>query len=507
MNNIYKEKRVELSEYIKKVEYYKYTLNSLLYWDKITHMPSEGIGYRSEVMGFLGEELYKMLSSKYLQELIIYFEGNLQNDKITNSMIKKLSRSSMYVRKIPQAEYRDYIQLIANAEQVWEKAREEDDFLMIQPYLERLIVHYKNFAKYWGYSYDPYDAWLGYYEEGMDTRRMDELIDIIKPAILELLEKIKDKTKFSLEKNEGVLKGYLNISKDIQMVLTKKILQDVGFSFKRGSIDKGAHTTILSNSPMDVRLVTSLDDENLQRCILNAMYLGGKGMYEQNIDCDLLGTMLAEVSSFALEEGIGRLYENSIGKSRAFWEYITPILKSEIPYLEKVGSDDLFAEVNRVNITSIRLEADELTNMLHIIMRYELERELISGDLSVSELPEAWNRKCEEYLKIQPQNYSDGVLQDIHWVAGYFGYFASYLFAGMVSAQFAHFIQLDTDGFEQMSGEERFRAYSEWLSKKVYKFGGIYNSAELVENACKEPINAEYYVSYLKERFSEVYKL
>lgn len=512
MNDRYAEAKRELKKLIQKMEYLKYTSNSLLYWDKITHMPPGGIAYRSQVMGFLGEELYRLLSGKTLTRLMEALQDDDRNDEMTTATLHKLSRNAIYVSQIPKSEYTEYIELVANTEQVWEKARKENNFLLVRPYLEGLMERYRRFPKYWGYENNPYDAWLGYYEEGFDSAVMDRLIGAVKPVLLQLLTKIREKEagnrEAGMEEEGACLFCQLPpVEERVQLELTKKLLSRAGFSFHNGRVDIGAHPTILSSSPMDVRLVTSFHERDLSACIFNAMYLAGKGLYEQKIDSRLLGTLLAEVPSFALEEGIGRLYENKIGRSRTFWEDFMPTLQEAVPALKGYRGEQLFREVNRINLTPVRLDADELTYMLHIIIRCELERELMDQTITVSELPQAWNAKYREYFSVEPKNDGEGVLQDIHWFSGYFGYFASYLLAGLSSAQFAHCIQRDLPNFETASAEKRFSMADDWLSQRVFRFGGIYSSPELIKRACGEPLNAEYYVSYLNKRFSEAYNL
>lgn len=548
MNELYEANRRELFSRMEKAEYLKYTLNSLLYWDKITYMPPGGIEYRSRVMGFMGEELHRLMGEPRLTGLITYFQQNSGADPVADAAVKRLWRSASYVEKIPQAEYIDYIRLVANAEQVWARAKAENDFPAVLPYLERLMVYYRKFAEYWGYEEHPMDAWLSYFEEGLDSRKLDLLISRVKPELLSLLSQIRDAEKAAgpLEQggtaqridagsektgtgpvpvptpeNKGaavagpaelgsVFSSFPPVERELQMKLTRRLMDDAGFSFDTGRVDEGSHATILASSPMDVRLVTSLQENDLRSCIFNAMYLAGKGLYEQGIDRGLLGTMLAEVSSFALAEAVGRLYENGIGRSKAFWEYLTPILEETIPGLsgrEDCACDRLFRDVNRVNLTPVRLSADELTYMVHIIIRYELERELMDGTLSLRELPAAWNKKHRDYLGIEPRDDSEGVLQDIHWFAGYFGYFASYLIAGLTSAQFESCIRRDTPGYEEACAGERFRMTNSWLAERVFLHGALYAPEELVTRACGEPLNPEYYIGYLKQRFSEAYGL
>lgn len=514
MDPTYENCKNQLTELIKKAEYLKYTMNSLLYWDKITYMPPEGIEYRSKVMGFLGEELYGLMAGEPMKQLLDYFAGNEQNDEITEAMVRKLSRNAMYVARLPQADYTDYIQLIANAEQVWERAREENNFLLIQPYLERLLVHYRKFADCWGGAADPYGAWLGYYEEGFDREQLERLIGEVKPAVIQLLAAIRKAEGAKgadgdrgPSPQESIFESLPSVDQKVQLELTQKLLRTAGFSFRKGRVDVGAHPTILPSSPSDVRLVTSFSEKDIRRGIFSGVYLAGKGLYEQQIDSGLLGTMLAEVASFALAEGVGKLYENRLGRSQAFWDYFTPELQALIPELGGTGSDRLFQDANQIHLTPVRLEADELTFTLHVIIRCELEQELMDGTLSVSQLPEAWNGKYRDYLGIEPENSGRGVLQDIHWVAGYFGYFGSYLLADVMAAQLGHCIERDSCGFAEAGAEERFSMYRDWLTKNIFRFGGIYSSAELMEKACGEPLKADYFVAYLKNRFSEAYQL
>ena len=233
----------------------------------------------------------------------------------------------------------------------------------------------------------------------------------------------------------------------------------------------------------------------------------GKAIYQQSIDDNLLGTFLAEAPSFAMEEGVGRLYENIIGRNHGTINYFFENYGAGDERASERDADEIFRLFNLVNPSLIRINADELTYMLHIIIRYEIERELINGRLDVDRLPEVWNRKYEDYLGITPDIDSNGVLQDIHWAAGYFGYFPAYFIANIISAQLMGAIERDCGSFNELTGSGEFRVIKEWLKENIFRYGAIYDTRELVERATGKLLSSEDYISYLRQKMTEVYKL
>ena len=294
MREIDIKKMNELHGLLREIEYIKYTLNGLIYWDKITMMPKGGIYYRSEVMAHFGEELYKKFSSAKLHKLVDYFEKNYGDDKKISSMIRRIKRNYIYVNQIPKKVYKEYISHISISEAAWQEAKEKDDFTIFAPYLEKIVDYFKKFAEYWGYKNDPYDALIEYYEDGVTTEILDKLIPDLKKFAIETLEKIKN-----LDEKEKVEQEF---SLEKQRKLSENILKIIGFDFNYGRLDVSEHPTVLANSPQDVRLVTTFSKNNIFKGIYNTLHIGGKGLYEQNIDTNLLGTLLGEVSTFALED-------------------------------------------------------------------------------------------------------------------------------------------------------------------------------------------------------------
>ncbi|WP_324825335.1 carboxypeptidase M32 [Sinanaerobacter sp. ZZT-01] len=493
----------EFKETVRNIEYLKYTLNSLIYWDKITNMPINGIEYRSQVMGYLGDELYRLLSSKQLKRCLNYFDGNKKNDDIVNGMVARIKRNHYYVEKIPKDEYREYISLIANAEQVWEKAKAKNDFKLFQPYLEKIVEKFKSFAEYWGYEENAYDALLGYYEEGVTVNEIDKMSSDLRDFIIELLNQIRQKEDY-LEQDSDFIIG-LETGK--QKELSEWVLTEIGFNFDSGRLDEGAHPTTLACSPDDVRIVTAYNETDIRTGIFNALHEGGKGLYEQDIDKKLLGTLLAEVASFGVEESIGRFYENVLGRSKAFSTKLYDKLRELSAEVNIFDAESFYKYLNHVRPSLIRIDADELTYMLHIIIRYEIEKDLIHEKITVAELPEVWNQKYREYLGIEPDNDREGVLQDIHWAAGYFGFFPSYFLANLVAAQLAAMMEKEIGSIEELISQGCLECIHDWLAENVHKKGAVYSTSELIKKITGGAMSSEYYMEYLKKKYDKVYHL
>ena len=468
----YQSQLTELRGMIEKIEYYKYTTDALIYWDKITYMPRNAIEYRSKVMSFLAGEQYRLLSDTRFQKLIRFFNGNAKNDFVTNAMIRRLIRNSESIRAVPEAEYQKYVQLIAVSEQVWAEAKEKNDFSYFRPYLDRIFKTFRNFAEYWGYEKDPYDALLGYYAEDLTTETIDTMAAQLKPVLIELLNLVEEKNKTGSA--------------------PKKI--DIGPVSREQQQD-------------DIRVVNTFSENGFWGGIFNILHCGGRGVYKQSISRELMGTLLAESPTFAVEEAIGRFYENIIGRSKGFWQYIYEPLTDILPQLKTYTPQDLFEAVNHAQPSLIRLEADELTYLLHIIIRYELEKDLISGALDVDDLPDAWSSKYEEYLGIRPEHDGEGVLQDIHWAAGYVGFFPSYFMANVTAAQMAAVMAQEIGDLDQLMQQQSFDKINDWLTQNIYCYGAVYSGRELMEKVCRGTFSSTYYIDYLRNKYSEVYKL
>lgn len=503
----YETRLSEFREQVKRIEYQKNTLNSLIYWDKITNMPEKGIEYRAKVMASLGDQMYSMMTDQRFINNIKYLNGNRKNSDLTDAIIKRIVESSESINLIPKHEYGSYIELIAVSENIWEKAREKNDYDMLAPYLEQIFSFFKCFAEYWGYEDNPYDALMNYYVDGMTVAKVDRLVSEIKPFLINSLSKINNN---KVPRNFS-MPAKLKIT--AQEKLCKELLKSIGFDFDAGRVDSGAHPTVLANSPFDVRIVNNYKEDNLFFGLFNVLHSGGKGLYHQSIDKDLVGTFLAEVPSFALEEAVGRLYEDIVGRSKAFWNYFGETLlryienDSTAQYAAGNISSECYEYVNQVKESQIRIEADELSYLLHIIIRYELEKEVINNRLEEKDLPDAWAEKCKECFGEAPSDYASGILQDIHWAAGYVGYFPTYIYASLISAQLAgSFIKESATPLDSSLGFS-LESLKDWLTKNLFKYGAKYSTEEVVKIATGKQISHDEFISYLKNKFSDVYQI
>lgn len=499
----YDKRLAEFKEYIRKIEYQKWTLNSLIYWDKVTNMPKGSHEYRAKVMAHMGEEMYNMMQNiKFLND-IKYFLNNPKNDDITNAMIYRLINSSSEISLIPVKEYQEYLELIAESEVIWEQARKENDFELFRPYLEKIFNCFRNFADYWGYEKNPYDALMQYYVSGVTTEIIDGLIDEVKPFLIESLTKIRE-----LEESRKDRESELCFATpEKQKSLWEEVLRKIGFDFDYGRVDIGEHPTILANSPYDVRIVNNYRDEDAYFGFFNILHSAGKGMYHQSIDKELLGTMLAEPPTFVIEEAIGRFYENIIGRSKGFWNDNIEMFHEATSSDKKIDSREGYEHVNRINCSQVRIEADEISYLLHIIIRYEIEKDIIDGKLKVKDLPKEWNEKCKAYLGSEPKNDSEGVLQDIHWAAGYVGYFPTYILSNLISTQLANAMETEIGDLSELAEKGEYAKIKDWLKENIFKYGARCHTRELVENASGEKLSPKYYIRYLRNKYSDVYDI
>ena len=495
----------EFKKMISNIEYLSYTQNSLVYWDKLTYMPPGAIEYRAKVMAFLADEQYKLMSSPKFKGHVAFFDHHKKNDPLTESMVSQIRQSADYVRRVPEDEYQAYIRLIAVSEQVWEQAKEKNDFALFQPYLEEIFTTFKRFTNYWGYSEDPYDALLSYYVHGLTTAVIDDMLYTLKPFLMDLYERIQKIHPAKPESSPSPI--FPPMDGNRQKALWEHILGKMGFSFYTGRIDIGSHPTVLANSPDDVRIVNAYSEEDTAFGLFNALHSGGKGIYQQSIDKNLLGTFLAKVPSFALEEGIGRFYENILGRSRGFAEFFTRELRDVSEGQLSLAPQQFYEDVNAVKPTLIRIQADELTYLLHIIIRYEIERDLIGGKLSVSDLPQVWNQKYQDTLGICPSRDTEGVLQDIHWAAGYVGYFPTYLVANLAAAQLAASVEADCGSLDQLAAAGSFDVINQWLKEHIFTYGAQYSTGELLRSATGRELSSQSYMDYLLKKYTEVYRL
>lgn len=501
MSEDFEKKLAEFKELLKDIEILN-SANAVLYWDARVNIPKKGVPFRGEVLGYLSNQLYKLQTSAALKDHIDYFIENHGGDYVVKAMAEKQKREYDRTMKIPEKRYSEYVIAASNAEAAWEEAKAKSDFGLFKPHLEKLIEFNREFIGYWGFNGSKYNVLLDYFEPGITVGKIDKVFSELKDAIVGLLEKIKssgEKPDASFFNQEFAAAG--------QKEFSEYILKKMGFDFDAGRLDISVHPFTTAFDNKDVRITTNYRENEFRTALFACIHEGGHAIYEQDIPDDLKGTMLATGVSMGIHESQSRFYENIIGRSRPFWAYFFPEAKKRFPHFKNVSTDEFYKGVNDVKPSLIRIEADELTYSLHIIIRYEIEKAIFEDGVSADELPGLWNSKYKEYLGIEPENDAEGILQDVHWSTGNFGYFPSYALGNLYGAQFLNIMKKDIPDLDKRIENGDLEVIHSWLSEKIHKHGSIYMPEELIKKVTGGELTAKYYIDYITEKFSDIYKL
>lgn len=493
----------EFLEYVKKMGAYHEALG-LIYWDLRTGAPKEGADQRSEVIGMLSSEVFKMSTS---EEMAAYI-ANLSNadlSEISKKTLEECKKEYERNKKIPAEEYKEFVILQSKAETVWEVAKEKGDFNLFMPFLEKLVDYTKKFIQYWGSDHvnNTYDVLLDMYEPGVTVEVLDQVFGQLKEKIVPLVKQISES---SHKPNTEFL--FKSFKKEKQRELSMKILEQMGYNLNAGRLDETVHPFATGLNPGDVRVTTNYDEYDFRTAIFGTIHEGGHALYEQNIAKELIGTPLCGGTSMGIHESQSLFYENIVGRSLSFWKQNYGLLKEYATgQFDEVEIEDFYRAVNESKPSFIRIEADELTYPLHIMIRYEIEKKLFNNEIEVADLPTIWNDMYEEYLGIRPQNDAEGVLQDVHWAGASFGYFPSYALGYMYAAQFKQAMLKDLPNFEELVEAGNLLPIKEWLTRNIHQYGKLKKPLEIIHDVTGEGLNAQYLIDYLYEKFGKVYRL
>ncbi|MBM7569872.1 carboxypeptidase M32 [Aquibacillus albus] len=494
------QKESEFLTFLKEQKAYEEAL-SLIQWDLRTKAPKKGFEQRSEVIGVLSQKLHNFSTSDKMKQFIDALKGNTENEMIQKA-VEECEEEYERNRKIPVQEYKQFVTLRSKSETIWQEAREKNDFKLLQPYLEKLVEYNIKFAEYWGYEKNIYDALLHNYEPGITTEILDEVFPSLRDSLAELVDQINNA---SVKPDPSILQHHF--SKEKQESFSLEILKRMGYDFDAGRLDQTIHPFAISINTNDVRVTTRYDENDFRMAVFGTIHEGGHALYEQNISQDLAQTPLASGTSMGIHESQSLFWENFIARSEAFWENHFDLFKQIAPTpFEPIPFDEFYRAINEVKPSLIRIEADELTYSLHIMIRYELEKALINREIAVKDLPDLWNQKMNDYLGITPPTDKEGVLQDIHWSAGDFGYFPSYALGYMYAAQFNHSLK------KQMNIDDRirsgnFKEIKQWLNQNIHQFGKMKKPLQLLNDVTGESLNSKYLVDYLTKKYTAIYKL
>lgn len=482
-------------------------MSGLIGWDSAaTNSPKKGYEKKYQYAGILAGEAYKHITDPEFKRNVLEAAALATEieDVRDRAMVREWKKTIERMEKIPKEEYIAYVELLGNSEMEWETAKAENDFDSFLPYYQQIFDYQRKFAGYYGYVGHPYNALLEDYEPGMTVEQLDLFFKELREEIVPLLKRINEAKASRPEAFDFIEK---TVAKDKQDLFSRKLLNHIGYDLDRGILAESEHPFTNGLSQNDVRITTHYLENNFPSAIFSTAHEGGHGIYEQQQDVTLEDRGLRNGASSALHESQSRMYENVFGRSLEFWKPLYPELKTLYgTALEGVDLETFHRSINTVESSLIRIEADELTYPLHIMVRYELEKALLEGKIAIADLSKVWNEKMVEYLGIEPPTHSLGVLQDVHWAAGLVGYFPSYALGNAYAAQLLHYMKQDFDVFGDLE-KGSFENIHPWLGEKIHQHGLVYTPDELILKATGEAFNPKYYVTYLKEKFEAIYQL
>lgn len=501
-------KNVEIEELKKKLTDISHLCSALglLGWDQEVHLPIKAVDSRAQTSAFLNSLIHERFVSLDSDGSLSKLKNELDKGKLKGknaAIVYETWRDFERARKIPETLVHELAEVTSKAQSVWAEAREKNDFALFLPWLSKIVKLKKKEAEYVGYTTSPYDALLDEYEPGMTSEEAYRVLNDMKDFLVPLLKKIRASgVKISTAKTKGVFPI------DKQIAFNKHMAEKIGFDFGAGRMDESTHPFTTNFHPTDVRFTTRYKKDDLLYSIGSTIHEAGHGLYEQGISAEHFGTPLAESMSMGIHESQSRMWENMIGKSFAFWRFFYPKVQKKFPMpFKKVPFDEFYKIINKVTPSLVRTEADEVTYNLHIIIRFEIEKEMIEGTIELKDLPTIWKSKVKEYLGIDVPNDALGILQDVHWSCGYIGYFPTYSFGNLYSAQFYSALVKEVPDVSKKIAKGDFKEILEWLRKNIHAHGKLYTAGGLVKKITGEDLNSKYFNEYLEKKYKEVYSL
>jgi carboxypeptidase Taq len=474
--------------------------SSVLGWDQETYMPSKGIEHRSRILAHLSGEAHERLTSKRFAKLLEQAEAETKRaagTSVAKSNVTQWRREFDRATKLSKKLVEENSKAISLGQAAWAKARSESNFAGFAPHLEKLVGLSQEIAERWGGKNEPYDALLDQHERDSTAEEIDTLFKALRPHVAKIAQEAVARSKAEAPPEKAML-GNCPVEK--QQTLNREVAESLGFDFEAGRIDTTAHPFCSGFGPGDVRLTTRYDERDFLSSLFGVMHEAGHGLYEQGLQEKEWGLPSGTAVSLGIHESQSRLWENHVGRSRTFWEKWYPRATSLFPHLKKLTLDQFLLGVNRAEFSFIRVEADEATYDLHIMLRFALERRLFSGTLKVSELPDAWNAEFERSFGRTPPDNRRGCLQDIHWSMGGFGYFPTYTLGNLNAAQLFS-AALKKAPIRKGADKAEYAPLLGWLRENVHAPGSTLSPAQLMEHATGKTTSTAPYLKHLKARF------
>jgi carboxypeptidase Taq len=485
--------------------------SAVLHWDQETYIPEAAVRERADQLALLSGLMHDRITRTEIGELLVSLGISFESDpiplvpatfsEIDRAFLRELARLYRRNVKIPRRVVTELARQTSIGQRVWIEARKAADFSRFSGQLATILELVREVGSCLGYQEHPYDPLLDEYEPWMKTAELEEVFAGLREGLKKLLERIRASGKSVdvefLRRNYGIEK---------QKSFSLKVLETIGYDFRRGRLDESAHPFTTSLGSSDVRITTRYNSTFLPAGIFGTIHECGHGLYELGFEEALQGTLLADGASLGMHESQSRMWENLIGRSLPFWHHFYPQLQELFPEtLEGVDLPRFYEGINRVSPSLIRVEADEVTYNLHIVLRFELEKQLVTESLSVEDLPEAWSAGMEELLGLSPPDDAQGVLQDIHWSGGMIGYFPTYALGNLYAAQLFYALSREISDWGKQVGQGRFDTILDWLRGNVHRHGRMYSARKLCERITGESLNPRYLLGHLENKFGEIY--
>ncbi len=480
--------------------------HAVLGWDQQVNMPPGGAKARAAQIGTLTRIEHEMFTSDETRRLLEDAAQEIDGadyDSDEASLIRVVSQDVREKTCLPT----DLVTRMAETEVIahgtWAQARANNDFASFAPLLEQILDLKREAAEHMGYTDHPYDALLNEYERGITAKRVKEIFDAHKPDLVALIAAIRERGK---PVDDALLRQPFDVAK--QREFGETMVRAYGYDFNSGRQDLAVHPFCITFGQGDVRITTRFTPDFLNPGLFGTMHESGHAMYEQGVAPALEGTLLSRGASLGVHESQSRMWENLVGRSRGFWGWAFPQLQSVFP--DQLGGaqvDDFYRAINKVQPSFIRVEADEATYNLHIMLRFELEMEMVAGTVKVRDLPEEWNDRFESFIGVTPTSDKVGVLQDIHWSSGLLGYFPTYALGNLLAAQYYRKALQDHPNIPDEIAAGRFDTLLGWLRENIHRHGRKFTAEELTLRVTGEPIDCKYYMQYLYDKYTDIYGL
>jgi carboxypeptidase Taq len=482
-----------------------HSVAGLLEWDERTKMPAAAGAYRAEQISYLAGEVHKRQTAPQVGEWLAQLADSplaVDPHNETGTVVRQLQRQYDKKTRLPQSLVEELSRTAVLGQQMWVEARKADSFAMFKPLLEKTLDLKRQEAAALGYETTPYDALLDDYEPFAKTEEVGQVLAALRDELTPLVAQIVASPR---QPDGELLKREFVI--DAQEAFGKEAAAAIGFDFDAGRLDVTDHPFCGGAGPRDIRITTRYNARDFGDAFFSILHEAGHGLYEQGLPAEHFGLPTGESVSLGIHESQSRMWENQVGRSRAFWELFLPKAQAKFPSLQGASLDQFYAAINEVRPSLIRVDADEVTYNLHILIRFELERAMIEDDLQAANLPGAWNEKYEKYLGITPPNDADGCLQDVHWSAGLFGYFPTYSLGNLYAGQFFAKASADLGDLNAAFRRGEFAPLLDWLRKHIHQQGQRYTAAELAERVTGRPLSHADWMAQINEKYGNLYGL